>query len=399
MNFDTPKVIIILQLFVQSIFYYRKLIAFRHFVAMALLLCATNVVPSWATESTPPFVVVIDAGHGGKDPGNRGNGYYEKHIALSIAMAIGKQLEKEESIKVVYTRQKDVFVELDQRAKIANNANADLFISIHCDSFTDSRAYGAGTFVLGLHATDRNFEIAKRENSVIFYEENYEERYEGFDPNNPESIIGLTLMQETYLDQSIIAASEMQKSFVSELSRKDRDVKQAGFLVLRKTYMPSVLVETGFLSNPKEGAYLNSQKGRTEMASAIAKAIVNYKEVWENSYRAETNFFDQTQQNSGEVGVFDSINSEAANAISFKVQIIAGKRFLDTKPNNFKGLKGVSRTMEDGIYRYFYGHTQQYKQARVNLRKARRSGYDDAFLVAFKAGQRISMKEALKSIQ
>ena len=200
------------------------------------------------SNNDKPFVVVLDAGHGGKDSGNRGNGYYEKKIALNITLQIGKALEENSNIKVIYTRKKDVFVDLFERAQIANRADADLFISVHCDSHT-SQAFGAGTFVLGLHENQRNFELAKKENSVIFYEENYQENYDGFDPNNPESVIGLTLMQETYLNQSISAADAIQKSFIANLKRKDRTVKQAGFIVLRYTYMPSVLVETGFLSN------------------------------------------------------------------------------------------------------------------------------------------------------
>ena len=165
------------------------------------------------------YKVVIDAGHGGKDPGNRGNGYYEKNIVLNIALEVGKKLEKL-NYEVIYTRKDDRFVDLFKRAQIANNSNADLFISIHCDAHS-SNAYGAGTFVLGLHANDRNFQIAKKENSVIFLEENYEQKYDGFDPNNPESVISLVLMQEEYLDQSILAANQIQKSFVNNLKRKN----------------------------------------------------------------------------------------------------------------------------------------------------------------------------------
>ena len=212
----------------------------------------SNIIYSQSINDS--FTVVLDAGHGGKDPGNRGNGYYEKNIALSIALQVGAELEKQGDINVIYTRKKDVFVDLFKRAEIANKAKADLFISIHCDAH-NSNAYGAGTFVLGLHANQRNFEIAKKENSVIFKEENYEQKYDGFDPNSPESVISLVLMQEDYLDQSIVIADLIQKAFVSDLKRKNRTVKQAGFIVLKYTYMPSVLVETGFLTNKKEGAY------------------------------------------------------------------------------------------------------------------------------------------------
>jgi N-acetylmuramoyl-L-alanine amidase len=165
------------------------------------------------------FTVVIDAGHGGKDPGNTGNGFIEKDIALKISNYLGMLLEKQ-GVNVIYTRKKDVFIGLFERANIANQSDAQLFISIHCDAFRTSQPYGAGTFVLGLHANERNFEIAKKENSVIFYEDDYENTYDGFDPNNPESVIGLTLMQEEYLDQSIIAASYIQNSFVNSLKEK-----------------------------------------------------------------------------------------------------------------------------------------------------------------------------------
>ena len=227
------------------------------------------------------FTVVIDPGHGGKDPGAVSNGFYEKIIALNTSLKLG-QLLQDNGINVIYTRDKDKFVNLLERANIANKSDAQLFISIHCNSHS-SQAYGAETFVLGLHANQRNFEVAKKENSVIFFEDDYESAYAGFDPNNPESVIGLTLMQEEYLDQSIIAASYIQNGFVNRLNRKNRNIKQAGFIVLKYTYMPSVLIELGFLSNKKEGAYLNSPKGQSEMAEAISNAVINYKNEFFNN--------------------------------------------------------------------------------------------------------------------
>ena len=204
----------------------------------------------WLLQSNPfkhlnkQFVVVLDAGHGGYDSGNIGNGYLEKKIALTITLEIGRLLSKHKEIEVIYTRKDDKYVDLFKRAQIANDADADLFISIHCDAFPSPNVYGAGTFVLGLHANERNFEVAKKENSVIFLEDDYEKNYDGFNPNSPESVISLLLMQEEYLEQSIVAATAIQKSFISVLGRKDRTVKQAGFIVLKYTYMPSVLVET-----------------------------------------------------------------------------------------------------------------------------------------------------------
>lgn len=245
------------------------------FFLSALALSAFNKNNTELTNNDP-FVVVLDAGHGGHDPGNLGNGYLEKNIALKIVLKVGEMLESNPDIKVVYTRKDDTFVDLFVRGEIANKANADLFVSVHCDSHS-SDAHGAGTFVLGLHANKQNFEIAKKENSVIYLEDNYETRYADYDINSPESIIGLTIMQEEFLDQSIMLAKIMQEKFSEKLKRNDRKVKQAGFIVLHQTFMPSVLVETGFLTNRSEGAYLNSQKGQTEMGTAIAEAILKYK--------------------------------------------------------------------------------------------------------------------------
>lgn len=244
-------------------------------LASALLLFSFTPFYSQVT-STEPFVVVLDAGHGGHDPGNLGNGYLEKDIALNIVLKVGELLEKNKDIKVLYTRKDDTFIDLFVRGEIANKANADLFVSVHCDSHT-SDAHGAGTFVLGLHANKQNFEIAKKENSVIYLEDNYEARYADYDINAPESVIGLTIMQEEFLDQSIALAKMIQDNFSGKLKRNDRKVKQAGFIVLHQTFMPSVLVETGFLTNKNEGAYLNSKKGQVEMGTAIADAILKYK--------------------------------------------------------------------------------------------------------------------------
>ena len=248
---------------------------------------STHVLKAQASQGdaagAAPFTVVLDAGHGGHDPGNLGNGFLEKDIALSIVLEAGKALAKNGNIKVVYTRDDDTFVDLYARGEIANKAQADLFVSVHCDSHS-SDANGAGTFVLGLHANTQNFEVAKKENSVIYLEDNYESRYADYDINSPESVIGLTIMQEEFLDQSILLGKMMQDRFTAELKRKDRKVKQAGFIVLHQTFMPSVLVETGFLTNRDEGQYLNSKKGQQEMGGAIANAILEYhKQISSNS--------------------------------------------------------------------------------------------------------------------
>ncbi|WP_291866370.1 N-acetylmuramoyl-L-alanine amidase [Maribacter sp.] len=228
-------------------------------------------------QEKDPFVIVLDAGHGGHDPGNLGNGYLEKNIALNIVLKVGAILEQNKDFKVIYTRKDDTFIDLFVRGEIANKANADLFVSVHCDSHS-SDAHGAGTFVLGLHANKQNFEIAKKENSVIYLEDNYETKYANYDINSPESVIGLTIMQEEFLDQSIALAKMIQDQFSGKLKRTNRKVKQAGFIVLHQTFMPSVLVETGFLTNKEEGAFLNSKDGQSKMGKAIAEAILKYKE-------------------------------------------------------------------------------------------------------------------------
>jgi len=359
---------------------------------LIIVLLIPWVLQSRFSKTFPkPFVVVLDAGHGGYDSGNVGNGYFEKKIALTITLEIGRLLIKDKDVKVIYTRKKDEYIELNKRAQIANNANADLFISIHCDAFKSSKAFGAGTFVLGLHENDRNFRIAQKENSVIFLEDDYEINYDGFDPNNPESVISLLLMQEEYLDQSILAATSIQKSFVSILKRNDRTVKQAGFLVLRNTYMPSVLVETGFLTNKNEGAYLNSSKGQSSMAKAISKAIIDYKNELNQSIQ---------ENNEYKVVTEPKINDKrliSKNKISYKVQIAASKNKIETFSYNFKGLKSIEREKISSTYRYYYGKSNKFKSAKKDLFIAQNNGFKSAFLVAFLNGKSISIKEAKKN--
>ncbi|MFT4697153.1 MAG: N-acetylmuramoyl-L-alanine amidase [Flavobacteriaceae bacterium] len=343
--------------------------------------------------SQKKFVVVLDAGHGGKDPGNRGNGYKEADIALKIILKIGVELEKDQNIKVIYTRKKNVFVELRERAAIANRADANLFVSVHCDAFTNN-AYGAGTFVLGLHKSKANFEIAKKENEVIFLEDNYKETYAGFDPSAPESLIGMTLMQEEYLDQSILLATLVQNNFTNTLKRKNRSVKQAGFWVLHNTYMPSVLIETGFLTNKKEGAYLNSKKGQTDMAKEIAKAILSYRSslslATENSKNPviEENEIVEAIEN-GEEKIYEGI--------TFKVQLAASSKDLELKPFNFKGLKELSRNKEGGLFKYYYGDTSDYNKIQLMKTFAREKGYSTCYIVAFKENKKIKLTEVLQT--
>jgi N-acetylmuramoyl-L-alanine amidase len=403
------------------------------------------------------FVVVLDAGHGGHDPGNLGNGYLEKNIALKIVLKVGEILEKNPNIKVIYTRKDDTFVDLYLRGEIANKANADLFVSVHCDSHS-SDAHGAGTFVLGLHANKQNFEIAKKENSVIYLEDNYESRYAAYDINSPESIIGLTIMQEEFLDQSINLAKLMQDNFSSKLKRTDRKVKQAGFIVLHQTFMPSVLVETGFLTNRDEGAYLNSSKGHAEMGKAIADAILTYKgemisendqiamnttptapeptqEEVKGSVEKSVSSAGETDKRSGQLVleqkpvknipktvlvvkneadnttkeiVKEPVKKEAPKAVEkeskkseniiFKVQIFASSRNIPLNSENFKGLNTLSKEPYNNLYRYMYGNTDSHFQATLLKSNADAKGYDTSYIVAYKDGVRISELEALKYV-
>lgn len=353
------------------------------------LLAIYSFLPFKNHATDPIFTVVLDAGHGGKDPGNRGNGYYEKKIALNIVLKIGAELKKHPDVKVVYTRTKDHFVPLDSRASIANKAKADLFVSIHCDAH-NSNAYGAGTFVLGLHENNRNFRIAQKENSVIFLEEDYEQKYDGFDPNNPESVISLVLMQEEYLDQSIEAAAVIQESFVKNLKRKDRTVKQAGFLVLRNTYMPSVLVETGFLTNKREGAYLNSSKGQQEIAVSIAKAILNYKDRLHQTISSDDN---KILNNSEQIVT----HNQPVSDIMFKIQIAASTKKVETTPFNFNGLNNVTVEKKGVLFRYYFGNTHSYNEAKKLQEIASQKGYSKSFVKAFKNGKEIKLSQALNS--
>ncbi|WP_455168798.1 N-acetylmuramoyl-L-alanine amidase family protein [Aegicerativicinus sediminis] len=359
----------------------------KPFVFISLILTTFYLSASNPNNPDDKFVVVLDAGHGGKDPGRPTNfGYKEKDIALKIVLELGKKLQKDPQIKVIYTRTTDVFVDLFDRGKIANKADADLFVSVHCNAH-HTQAYGTETYVLGLSRTKTNFEVAKAENEVIYLEDNYEAKYDGFDPNSPESYIGLTLMQEEYLDQSILLARFIEDNFSNNLKRKSRGVKYAGLIVLHQTYMPSVLVETGFITNRSEGDFLNSKRGQDQMSTSIANAIFNYKKRIDQNVGTHLDEVMQTQQ--------PKIIEESD--VVFKIQIAAGKRKIPTEPSNFKGLTDV--TMEDSsdFIRYYYGNTPVYSEALRLQKEAKAKGYPSCFIVAYKNGEKIDVSEARKS--
>ena len=323
-------------------------------------------ISSTYSYSQEKFKIVLDAGHGGKDPGRPNkNGIKEKNIVLNIALLLGKKLENNNN-KVIYTRKDDRFLTLRKRASIANESDADLFISIHCNAFSDSRVYGFETFVYGLHVNKANFDVALKENEVIFLEEDFKINYKGFDPKSPESLIGLTLMQEDYLDQSILLASFIQDNFSKKLKKKNRGVKQSGFWVLHNTYMPSVLVEAGFMTNSKEGAYLNSKKGQIEIADAIYDAIIRYKKS---------------------INFSDPQSILALNNVSYRVQISASKNLVELKPYNFNGLDNISVFKENNNYKYFYSSSTNFDDITKKKNKAIKNGFKNAFIVTFKDGK------------
>lgn len=333
-------------------------------------------------EAKKVFTVVLDAGHGGHDPGNIGNGAKEKDVALDIVLAVGKELEKHKDIKVIYTRKTDKFVNLYVRGKIANEANADLFVSIHCNSH-NSNAYGTETWVLGLHANKRNFEVAKAENEVIYLEEDHETNYAQYDIDSPESVIGLTIMQEEFLAQSIQLAKLLQDNFTVKLKRKNRGVKQAGFIVLHQTFMPSVLIETGFLSNRNEKNYLTSKKGKSEVSGNIAKAIIKYKKDINDNIA-----IDDTPV---------SPDEDISPGVMFKIQIAAGSNKIEPKRYNFRGLEPISMEISGNVFRYLYGETSSYDEARNLQEQAKDKGYNSAYIVAYRDGERVSVKEVLNN--
>ncbi len=356
-------------------------------VSFIILLTFSSFSSMIENQTEDKFIVVLDAGHGGKDPGRPTKyGYKEKDIALKIVLGIGKELSKNPDIKVVYTRSTDKFIELNERGRIANKANADLFVSVHCNAWHTASPYGSETYVLGIHRNQTNFEVAKAENSVIFLEEDYEKKYEGFDPNSSEAAIGLTLAQEEYLDQSILLAKLVQDGFTNRLRRKNRGVKQAGFVVLHQTVMPSILVETGFITNKNEGTYLNSKNGQDKMSKSIANSILEYK----NSLYQDDEFFIEETEKTGP----PDLNFK--NVI-FKVQIAASAKALEPASYNFQGLTDITRLKSGNIYKYLYGKTSNYEEVKNLKARAESKGYKDSFIVAYRNGEKISLTEALKS--
>jgi N-acetylmuramoyl-L-alanine amidase len=386
------------------------------------LLLYSIIVPGIGAALQPdstgrnPWKVVIDAGHGGQDPGALGKKSKEKDIVLQIALKLGKLISENcDDVEVVYTRNTDVFIPLDQRAEIANKHHANLFISIHANSNPKNTADGTETYVMGLHTSEANMEVARKENAVITFEKNYKSKYEGYDPNSSESFIIFNLIQNTHLEQSLDFASKIQEQFKTKAKRPDRGVKQAGFLVLWKTTMPSVLVETGFISNATEEQYLLSESGKDYLASSIYRAFKSYK----NAIESRSNFVFNGKKDTNsrqnptkrhvpdsiladttaiiKTHVADTILNRATDNLFFTVQFAASNKRIPTNAREFKRVKEVNELQIGRIYKYTSGNFANYQNA-IDHCKEIKAIFPDAFILAVKNGKIISIKDALKEL-
>ena len=376
---------------------------FKYSILVALVFVVTN-----SFSQAEKFKVALDAGHGAHDFGATYSGHVEKNINLAIVLKLGKILEKNPNIDVIYTRKTDVFIDLVERANIANRADASIFVSIHCNANKNSAAFGSETFVMGMTKNASNLEAAKKENSVITLEKDYKQKYQGYNPNAPESLIGMTLMQEEYMEYSISLAGKIQDNFKNDIGVKSRGVSQAPFMVLHKSYMPRVLIETGFISNKEEGARLDSEEGQNDIAQAIAEAIVNYKKEFYGESANEPKIdkpvkrvvekpIEVKKVDTTKEVVVEKVKEVVNNkGIVFKVQLSASSKKIDLTPSNFKGLKNISSTTANGLYKYMYGATSSYEESKKLLQEAKSKGYETAYLIAFKDGKSISIQEALK---
>ncbi|RZJ34279.1 MAG: N-acetylmuramoyl-L-alanine amidase [Flavobacterium sp.] len=367
------------------------------FPLFPIIFCVFSLT---AFSQNAKFKVALDAGHGAHDPGSSYNGHIEKNIALAVVLKVGKILEDTPGFQVIYTRKTDVFVDLVERANIANRADAHIFVSIHCNANKNSAAAGTETYVMGMNKIASNLEAAKRENSVITLEKDYKQKYEGYNPNRPETMLGTTMQQELYLANSIALADKIEDIFTDELKKKSRGVKQAPYMVLHKAYMPRVLVEMGFISNRDDGAFLDSDYGQTQISKAIADAIIGYKneyfgngDVESVAERPITKVIPDSPASVSKLP--ERAISADPNGVTFKVQLAVSSRKIALIPTNFNGLANISMVKTNNLYKYAYGETNDYNDARKLLLEAQAKGYESAFVVAFRDGENINIKEAL----
>ena len=336
-------------------------------------------------KDTYKHTVVLDAGHGGHDTGAIGKKGKEKDVVLSIALKVGDYIKKNTpETRVIYTRDDDFFVPLDQRAAIANKNNADLFVSIHANSNKNSKPFGTETFAMGLHKSQGNLEVAQKENSVIVMEQDYNTKYEGFDPSSAESYIIFSLMQNVYLDKSLKLASMVQDEFREKAKRADRGVKQAGFLVLWHTKMPSILIETGFISNEEEEKFLMSETGQDYLASAIYRAIRDYLSSLDAEEREVRKVTDNNKQEEPE-----------QNKLCYRLQVATTSAPVADPTEKFKGKPDIFEYKDGNKYKYMIGRFATLDEAS-KYKKTISTEYPDAFIVPFNNGKKISMNEAKK---
>ena len=363
---------------------------------LAALFFCTSFTDDKKKTNSKIKTIVIDPGHGGHDPGNLGTGRYkttEKHVALAISLKLGDYIENAfPEIKVIYTRKDDTFLKLGERTQLANDNNADLFISVHCDAWTSPDAFGAGVFVMGMSKLKANMDIAMKENAVIYLEDDYKENYDGFDPNSPESYIVFSLTQNTHLDQSLHIAEKIEQEFTSLTNSKSRGVKQAPFYVISRVNMPSILIETGFLTNPKEEDFLQSDKGQDYLASAIFRAFTAYKENFEGT-TLEKESEAPVVVKEGRVKTPTPKKEITIDKVIFKVQI---GTYLKSMLNDalFKEINAEQQEI-NGTFKYYVGSETDKSSLDKLKNQLKEKGFKGAFVVAFYKGERISTKEAL----
>lgn len=365
---------------------------------LIIALCFANKKANAQSDHYTIKTVVIDAGHGGKDPGAVGKSIKEKDVVLSIALKLGGYIEKYfPAIKVIYTRKTDVFIPLGTRSDIANHNKADLFISIHANANNNPNIRGTETYTLGLHKTKENLEVAMKENAVMLYEDDYSTKYEGFDPNNPASYIIFNLMQGVNRDKSISLAELTEFQFKTRVGRHSRGVREAGFWVLKQVSMPSILVEVGFVSNPTEGKYLKNNSNQDYLASAIFRAFRDYaNKVEENSV--------VLRQEEIIASIDTVINKDTIkevpvpkikSSLEFCVQIKSSTKPIPLNSKTFRNLKDIKERKLKGTYKYTIGSTTNYKEI-VHIQSEVRKKIKDCFVVAFYKEERISLSKAKK---
>ena len=366
----------------------------RRIVATIMLVFTLAV----ALAAKKGFTLVIDAGHGGHDAGALGTFSKEKNINLNVALAFGRLVENNcPGVNVIYTRKTDVFIPLHQRADIANRNKADLFISIHTNALPKgAKAMGLETYTLGMHRASDNFDVAKRENSVILIEKDYKQHYEGFDPSSSESYIMFEFLQDKNMAQSVELAKMVQKRTCAAAARPNKGVKQAGFLVLRETSMPSCLIELGFISTPSEEQFLNSDEGIANMGRGIYQAFCDYLAKYDKSFTVPFNpEVSETKEDNKEQPQPEEVKDEAP---VFKVQILTSNVKLKSGSRQFKGRDEADFYKDGNIYKYTVGASTNYNEI-YRLRKQLLDQFPEAFIIAFKGGQRMNVQKAIEEFK